>query len=124
MLLKNNPYLHHNLYYNYRTTFAEINGTKYSIGTIVLAQFDEHEMPVFGKITNIVLTTTQDCLFIMSVYESTSFNTHFYSYEVEGTGNCLIKTQDEFADYHPLIMSKNYTVSSPLFIRLKYDVLM
>ncbi len=81
-------------------------------------------MPIFGKIKDIIITPEKECLFILTPYESMTFNKHFHSYEVIACtdDSTLIYHQQELLDFHPLAISKSFVSNSPTFIRLKYDV--
>lgn len=105
-----------------RVRYAVILGTKYALSYIVLC-YHEEEMPVFGKIKDIVVTPAQECLFILTPFVATTFNTHFHAFEVSPlTEETLIYHQRELADFHPLSTSKSFTTSSPMFVCTKYNV--
>lgn len=80
-------------------------------------------MSVFGKVVAIVLTESQDPLFLLSVYNTTIFSQHFHSYVVIPTDSKTVIHQSKLADYHPLQISKQFSVSSPMFVCLKYHVI-
>ena len=58
----------------------------------------------------------------MQPYHATTFNAHYYSCEVYPVSETLIYTQNEATDYHPLCISKSFSLSSTLFVKIKYDV--
>lgn len=102
-----------------RVRYAEIRGTKYCKGYVVVC-YIEHEMPVFGQIADIILLPTSVCVFVLKPFMSTSFNPHFHAFEVTPVREVLLYQQHEFADFHPLFISKSFLSPSPLFIRCKY----
>ena len=89
------------------------------MGTLVVGHFED-EMPVFGKVVTI-LVKEQDP--VLKCYQSTSFDCHTHCYIVQATDRHIATTQSKLSDYHPLMLSKSFTVSSPLFVRLKHDIL-
>ena len=100
-----------------------IRGTLYSVGTVVLTKFIE-DMPVFGRIVDIVLHESTKPLLVIDLLETMCFNKHFYAYEVkENTIRAFyLCTQSDLADYHTLSI---YTPqnSHQFMIPLKYYVL-
>ena len=68
--------------------------------------------PVFGKILDIVVTVSGDCLFVLEPYIVTTFNTHFNAYEVHPLETeYLVCRHKDFADYHVLSISKSFSRS-------------
>ena len=107
----------------YRVRSVTLQGTKYAIGYVLVPYIEEDDLPVFGVIKDIVIKQDlSDTLFILQPYRTSTFNTHYYSYEVYPVSETLIYTQKELADYHPLWISKSFSSSSPLFVRTKYDI--
>lgn len=105
-------------------SYAEINGTRYSSGSVLLCTFYDDD-PIFGKVVDIIITDSSKCLFILTPYISTSYNNHFNSYEVE----CLpdekiICEHKDLADYHLLSISKSFdrTIYGKNFVCLKHHV--
>ena len=80
-----------------------IRGTLYSVGTVVLTKFIE-DMPVFGRIVDIVLHESTKPLLVIDLLETMCFNKHFYAYEVkENTIRAFyLCTQSDLADHHTL----------------------
>ena len=108
----------------YRTRFAEVHGTHYARGNVVLCTFDE-DIPIFGLIVDIIIPSSQDCLFILVPYIGYSFNHHFNSYEVQiNSAKHLVYRQSELLDYHPLNLSNSFSsaLNHTLFVCLKYHV--
>lgn len=108
----------------HRVSYAEINGTRYSSGNILLCTFFE-DTPIFGKVVDIIVTDSSKCYFILNPYISTNFNKHFNSYEVELLKDDKVICQHrDFADYHLLSLSKSFdrTMYDKNFVCLKYHV--
>lgn len=107
-------------YHNY----AEIGGTVYKTGTCILHSFDE-EIPIFGVVYNTLVTLSGDCLFVLVPYIGSSFFPHFNAYEVRPNHSAyIVCRQREFADHHPLSLSKSFgsSFSHQNFVSLKYHV--
>ena len=49
---------------------------------MVPCYMDEDDMPVFGKIVDIIVLPTSECLFILAPHVCTKFNAHFHAFEV------------------------------------------
>ena len=100
-----------------------IRGTLYNVGAVVLTKFNE-DMPVFGRIVDIILQESMKPLLVVDVLETMCFNRHFYAYEVkeENIRAFYVCKQSDLADYHTLSI---YTPqnSRQLMIPLKYYVL-
>ena len=100
-----------------------ICGTTYSIGAVVLTKFIE-DMPIFGRIVDIVLHESMKPLLVIDLLETTCFNKHFYAYEVKEKiiRAFYVCPQSDLADYHTLSI---YTPqnSHQFMIPLKYYVL-
>ena len=100
-----------------------IYGTLYSIGAVVLTNFFD-DMPVFGRIVDIILHESMKPLLAIEMLETTCFNKHFNSYEVKekSTRTFYLCMQNDLADYHTLSI---YTPqnSHHFMIPMKYYVL-
>ena len=110
---------------SHRIRSVTIQGTKYAIGYVLVPYIEDDDLPVFGVIKDITIKIKQDLnntLFILQPYRASTFNAHFYLYEVYPVSETLIYTQKELADHHPLCISKSFSLSSPLFGRTKYDI--
>ena len=67
----------------FRVRSVTIQGTKYAIGYVLVCYIEEDDMPVFGSIKDIIIKQNiNDTLFILQPYRVSTFNTHYYSYEV------------------------------------------
>ena len=101
-----------------------IQGTKYAVGYVLVAYIEEEDdLPVFGVIKDILIKQNlNDTLFILQPYRTHTFNAHYYSYEVYPVSETLIYKHKELADHHPLCISKAFSLSSPSFVRTKYDI--
>ena len=99
--------------------YAEINGTKYAKGYIVSC-YIEDDVPVFGKISDIIIIRPSLCVLVVQPYLSTTFNRYFHAYQVSPSHDILFYQQHELTDFHPLFLSKSYLSPSPVFIRCKY----
>jgi len=94
------------------------------VGYIVYCDCPDDDLPVFAKIQDIViLTNTTRSLFILNPFKTLRYDEHYRAYVVSLTTDILVCCQNELADYHPLSISKAFIVSSPMFIRVKYNVI-
>ena len=80
--------------------------------------------PVFGKITDIIVTENNTCLFVLNTYRVMSHNKHYNAYEVDSLEETVICQHKDLADYHLLYIHKSFnrTTCSKNFICLKYHV--
>ena len=102
-----------------------IHGTRYAVTYLVICYLDDDEDPVFGAIKDIIITSRNECLFILIPFVPVSYNSHFHAYEVAelNDNQILIYRQRELRDFHPLTISKTYIANLPqLFVSLKYHI--
>lgn len=113
------------LLFCYRVSFAEILGTKYAKGNVVVCAVCDEE-PVFGQIKEILVTPSGKSLFIIDLLEVIAFTGHYNAYEVKCLNNeTIISEQEYFADHHILYLCKSFDVNlcNTSFVCLKYHVL-
>lgn len=79
----------------YRVSYTEISGTLYKKGSCVLYTFDD-DTPIFGKVYDIVVTMSGNCLFILIPYVGNAFYHHFNAYEVHPTSSYIVCQQRDF----------------------------
>lgn len=92
---------------------------------MVLITFDE-DIPIFGKIFDIIVTASGNCLFVSVPYVGNTFCKHFNAYEVyPNNSHYLICNQKDFIDHHVLVLCKSFShsLSHKSFICLKYNVM-
>jgi len=110
----------HNLYVC-SVSYANINGTKYSKGCILLCNI-HHDEPLFGKLTDLIVSRGV-CWFVMKTCLPQRFNQHYNAYEVELINEHIILKQEDLIDSHPLSLTKSFdTAISSYFVTLKYHV--
>lgn len=96
-------------------SFADIKGTKYAKGSILLCKF--HDDPLFGKVLDILVTSSGDCLFILAPLVVSTFNGHYNAYEVELLSDeFMVCRQEDFADFHVLSLSRSFDMNLSLFV--------
>ena len=108
----------------YRVSYADINGTKYSKGNILLCTFDDGE-PIFGRVLDIIVTQSKDCLFVLQPFIVVTFNQHYNAYEVVQLPNeYTICRHKDLLDHHVLCISKcfKHDLANKNFVCLKYHV--
>ena len=94
---------------------AEISGTMYGRKTIVVYKYMD-DMPVFGEIVEIFVTSISEYLFVLKVLATVRFCARLHSYEVGLTSEINVARQHEFLDHYPLHVIR----IDRCFIRLKY----
>jgi len=107
-----------------RASYAKINGTKYSTGSILLCGFYNDDQPGFGKLIDIISLKDLYWL-ILKPCLIKKFNEHFNAFEVEVQDHeYLVIKQEDLADYHPLSISKSFNSALMYsdFVVLKYHV--
>lgn len=105
-----------------RVSFADINGTRYSKGDLVICTMCDDD-PLFGKLVDIVIS--QKCWLILQPFIATGFNKHFNAFEVEPQCDYIICQQQDLLDHHTLSICKSFdlTLQSTNFVALKYFVM-
>ena len=76
----------------YRVSYANINGTKYSKGCILLCTFCNDD-PLFGKLVDVIVTEENICWFILQPCIVRQFNEHYNGYEVELQHDYFVSTR-------------------------------
>lgn len=107
-----------------RVSYADIDGTKYSNGDILVCTYCDHD-PVFGKVLDVIITESNECLFVLEPFIVRAFSHHFNAYEVEQiTNEYIVCRHKDFVDHHPLSISKsfNYSFCDKSFVCFKYNV--
>ena len=94
-------------------SYAQINGTKYSQGSILICNVIDDE-PVFGKIIDLIITENDTCLFVLNAYKVNTYNQHYNAYEVDLLDETVICEHKDFADYHLLCINKSFNIVEPL----------
>lgn len=108
----------------HRVSFVEKFGTRYSKGSVVFCAIDD-DTPIFGKITDIVVPPSGDCLFSLIPYVGTYFCSHYNAYELNRLDqDCLLCSPKDLVDHHTLSISKSFSrsLSHKSFLCLKYHV--
>ena len=78
--------------------YVEITDTHYRQGNILVSSFDE-EIPVSGKIVDIIMTKFSECLF--RILELIFTYVHCNAFDVHAdTTHCIIYQQRDLTDYH------------------------
>ena len=69
----------------------------------------EDDQPVFGKIADLIVTPSQECLFVLTPLV-TSRNQHYHSYEVHASPQTsfFVYRRHNFVDYYPLHLSRQF----------------
>lgn len=112
------------LFSPFRASYADINGTHYANQDLVVCTFDE-DIPIFGKIADIIIPPSGKCLFILIPYVGYTFCSHLNSYKVHHiTSTYLVYTQQELVDYHTLSLNKSFarSLAHNNYVCMKYHV--
>lgn len=91
---------------------------------MVFCTIDE-DIPVFGKIIDIVVISHDDCVLVLRPYVGSNFCSHYNAYEVHPShSQYLIYKQKDLIDHHTLSMNKSFAPSLAYknFVCLKYHV--
>ncbi len=91
----------------YRLLSAVINGTVYRKGTVVICGI-EGDTPIFGMITEVIVTPHQECFFVISPLITVAFQHHYYAYEVVPTDSCVSVSMDICLIITPLCVLGQY----------------
>ena len=82
------------------------------------------DMPVFGEIADIMVTPSQEVLFVMEYLITEDFGEHYYAYRVRRVhGQIFVCRPSTLVDPYPLTLSRTFSTSnSGLYVRTKYHV--
>lgn len=100
-----------------------MNGTTYHKDMVLVCDVED-DQPVFGKIDDLIVTPSHDCLFVITPLV-TSRSQHFHSYEVSASphNSFFVFRYNDFVDYYPLHLSSQFGHTGKLSVCLKYHVL-
>lgn len=85
----------------------------------------EDEVPVFGKIIDVLVQPTGKCLFVVIPYIGDKYLNHYNTYEVRAANfNYLFYAPENLIDHHTLSLSKSFSqvMQHNFFVSLKYHV--
>lgn len=85
----------------------------------------EDEVPVFGKIMDILVWSMGKCIFVIIPYVGDNFFNHYNAYEVRpDNSNYIFQTPDNLADHRTLSLSTSFSqhLRNKAFVSLKYQV--
>ena len=106
----------------YSCTWTDYNGIRYKTGGFVV--IENSLMPLFGKITDIIVINTEECFFIVSVFITETFISHYHAYEVLPCNPAVydIVRPNDLIDYHVYHAYKVLPYNMTL-IPLKYHLI-
>ena len=104
---------------SYRVWSAIINSTVYRKETVVVCGIEE-DTPMFGTVSEVIVTTHQECFFAISPLITIAFQHHFHASKVVPTDSTVVYCHRQLFDYHPLVCTKAIARRSSLFISMKY----
>ena len=101
---------------------ATIEGTTYRKEAVIFSH--EDDQPVFGEIKELLVTSTQECLFLLSQLVTSHFDTHFHAYAViHGGHRTMVCTHAQLLDYHSMHILKHFGDCRHLFVCVKCKVI-
>ena len=65
----------------------------------------EDDTPMFGKITELIVTPHQECIFVVTALMTIAFQHYYHAYEVLPANTTVVRHRQLF-DYHPLVSTK------------------
>lgn len=66
----------------------------------------EDDIPMFGRIMELIVTPHQECLFVICPPPTITFQLHYHAYEVVLTDSSVVYNHAQLFDYHPLVCTK------------------
>ena len=104
-----------------RVVSAVINGTTYRKGTVVVCGIED-DIPVFGRIMELIVTPHQECLFVICPLLTLAFQHHYHAYKVVLTDSSVVYDHVQLFDYHPLVCTQAVGRTRSLFVSTKYHL--
>ena len=108
------------MYVFIRVLSAVIKGTTYRKGTVVVCGIED-DAPLFGSITELIVTPHQECLFVISPLLKLAYQYHYHAYEVVPTSLTVVYHHGQLFDYHTLVCTR-VVGRSCLFVCTKYNL--
>ena len=88
---------------------------------IIILKIDSG-IPIFGKIVEIILTSSEEIMFVVSGLYTVQYHYHFHAYEIVDTTEIDVYQYKDLSTYHPLEFSKPYGTQNKIMVCLKYHV--
>lgn len=92
----------------YSVKWVQVNGCKYSIGSIVV--IETSITPTFGLIIDLIIAEVEKCMLVCEVLNTDKFVEHFHAFCVKREATTAtplaILTPYELSDYHVLSLYK------------------
>jgi len=79
-------------------------------------------VPQFGKLIEIILTPSEEFLFITLNLTTLQYQHHYHAYEVNVTDEIYICSYQDLYDFHPLELTVAYGGCRNNIVSLKYHV--
>ena len=101
-----------------------MNGQVYKQPCTLIIGVDD-DYPVFGEVNSILVTSTTDIAFQVTVYETVDYVHHFHAYLVRNTAEKKVVSLHSLVDHIPLhIMPITFSVDSftKHVVVLKYHI--
>ena len=90
----------HFSFFIFSVSWAKCGSTTYKPGNFVVVE--SALLPSFGEVLEILVYNISECLFVLQIYNTECFLSHFHAYEVSKTLICHACVPNNFVDYHPL----------------------
>lgn len=81
-------------------SWVKIKGIMYKPNLVIVIDI-VNDMPKFAVIASILLDDNKNVYFYVKILETTAFNEHYHSYEIEETTDCCVKAYNELIEYVP-----------------------
>ena len=105
-----------------RVKTSTVNGTTYPKKAVVVCGFEDYQ-PVFGVIEDIIVTLSQECLFVLKLL-ITHLNRHFHCFEVQDTSShSFVCRHRDLVDHYPLHLCQQFGPGGKLCLCLKYHII-
>ncbi len=103
----------------FRVTWVEVDGTKYSKGSVLVLESDL--VPLFGVIQEVHCVSNQ-YYFVCKCFHTECFSAHFHAYRVTKIdGELRYCTISDLSDHYPLSV---YTLNSnQMYVCMKYYII-
>lgn len=96
--------------------WVNVSGTNYKKNCTLNIEIPEDDLPVFGKITEIIIVDQNICFFFMT-YATICFNEHLHAYELQINNECVLKSYASVANKTPFLLVNK---CSKLFCQPRY----
>lgn len=88
----------------YRVKWVILNGTKYNLSSVLIIGHED-DLPLFGKVTEIIVTVSGEIVFQVNEMYTASYDNHYHAYIVTPLPHTKTIPFQKILSFHPLTLN-------------------